>query len=108
MAAENENIPMAVDGDVGEEDYTADAAAEALEEAFEAGDFPTVAEMATTSTFLSDIYGTYALRIKYGTVPYRTVFNILMCVYRTVLYRTVRFDLAIWDLDKAQLYGSVF
>ena len=61
-----------------------------------------------TSTFLSDIYGTYALRIKYGTVAYRTVFNILMCVYRTVLYRTVRFDLAIWDLDKAQLYGSVF
>jgi hypothetical protein len=46
MAAENENIPMVVDGDVGEEDYTADAAAEALEEAFEAGDFPTVAEMA--------------------------------------------------------------
>jgi len=46
MAAENENIPMVVDGEVGEEDYIADVAAEALEEAFEAGDFPTVAEMA--------------------------------------------------------------
>ncbi len=59
-------------------------------------------------TLLSDIYGTYALRIKHCSVPYRTVFNILTCVYRTVLYRTVRFDLTIWDLDKAQLYGSVF
>ncbi len=46
MAAENENIPMVVDGYVGEEDFTADVAAEALEEAFDAGDFPTVAEMA--------------------------------------------------------------
>ncbi len=26
-----------------------------------------------TSSLLSDIYGTYALRIKYCTVPYRTV-----------------------------------
>ena len=60
------------------------------------------------STLLSDIYGTYALHIKYCTVPYRTVFNILICVYRTVLYRTVLLDLTIWDLDKAQLYGSVF
>jgi hypothetical protein len=47
MAAENENIPMVVDGEVGEEDFTADIAAEALEEAFDAGDFPTAAEMAT-------------------------------------------------------------
>jgi hypothetical protein len=47
MAVENENIPMVVDGEIGEEDFTADAAAEALEEAFDAGDFPTVAEMAT-------------------------------------------------------------
>ena len=40
MAAENENIPMVVDGEADEEDYTADAAAEALDEALDAGDFP--------------------------------------------------------------------
>ncbi len=61
-----------------------------------------------TSTLLSDIYGAYALCLKYCTVPYRTVVNILMCVYRSVPYRTVRFHLTIWDLDKAQLYGLVF
>jgi hypothetical protein len=43
MAAENENIPMAVDGEANEEDFTADAAAEAIDEAFDVGDFPTAA-----------------------------------------------------------------
>ncbi len=47
MAAENENVPMIVDGEADEEDFTADAAAEALDEAFDVGDFPTAAEMAT-------------------------------------------------------------
>ena len=42
MAVENENILMVVDGELGEEDFTADAAAEALEEAFEAGAAPKV------------------------------------------------------------------
>ena len=47
MAAENENIPMVVDGEADKEDFTANAAAEALDEAFDVGDFPTVAEMAS-------------------------------------------------------------
>ncbi len=38
---------MVVDGEVDEEDFTADVAAEALDDAFNAGDFPTAAEMAT-------------------------------------------------------------
>ena len=46
MAAENENVPMVVDGEAAEEDYTADATAEALNETMKEGDFPTVAEMA--------------------------------------------------------------
>ena len=46
MAAENEKIPRVVDGELGEEDYTADAAAEVLEEALDARDFPSSAEMA--------------------------------------------------------------
>jgi hypothetical protein len=54
---------------------------------------PTAPLSNVTSTLLSDIYGTYALRIKYCTVPYRTVFYILMRVYRTVLYRTVPYGL---------------
>ena len=53
MAAENENIPMVVDGEVDEEDFTADAAAEALDEAFDARDFPTAAEMATLRATVS-------------------------------------------------------
>ncbi len=47
MASENENVPMVVDGEAGEEDFTADDVAEALNEAVDVGDFPTAAEMAT-------------------------------------------------------------
>ena len=47
MAAENENIPMVVDGEANEEDFIADVVVEALDEAFVVGDFPTAAEMAT-------------------------------------------------------------
>ncbi len=46
MAAENENVPMVVDGEADEEYFTADAVAEALDEALDVGDFPTAAEMA--------------------------------------------------------------
>ena len=46
MAAENENVPMVVDGEVADEDYNVDATAEALNEALEEGDYPTAAEMA--------------------------------------------------------------
>ena len=46
MAAENENVPMVVDGEVVDEDYTADAIAEVLNEAFEEGNYSTAAEMA--------------------------------------------------------------
>jgi hypothetical protein len=59
MAAENENVPMVVDGEADEEDYNADAAAEALNEALDEGDFPTATEMAaleTTVTPRSDIH----------------------------------------------------
>ncbi len=45
MVAENKNVPMVVDGETAEEIYTADATAEALNEAVEEGDFPTAAEM---------------------------------------------------------------
>ncbi len=38
---------MVVDGEVDEEDLTADTATEALDGAFDAEDFPTAAEMAT-------------------------------------------------------------
>ena len=46
MAAENENIPMVVDGEAAEEDYTADATAEVMNGAMAEDDFPTAAEMA--------------------------------------------------------------
>jgi len=46
MAAENGNVPMIVDGEVAEEDYTVDATAEALNEVVEEGDFPIAAKMA--------------------------------------------------------------
>ena len=52
MAAKNENVPMLLDGEADEEDYTADAAAEAFEETLDAGDFPTAAEMATLRPLL--------------------------------------------------------
>ncbi len=47
MAVENENVPMVVDGEADEEDFTADVVAEALDEALDVGDFPTAAEMET-------------------------------------------------------------
>jgi len=50
MAAENENAPMVADGEADEEDYIVDAATEALNEALDEGDFPTVAEMAALET----------------------------------------------------------
>ncbi len=50
MAAENENVPMVVDGGAAEEDYTAGAADEALNEALDEGDFPTAAEMTALET----------------------------------------------------------
>ena len=46
MAAENENVPMVVDGDGADEDYIADVTTEALNEALEEGDYPSAAEMA--------------------------------------------------------------
>ena len=35
MAVVNENVPMVVDGEADKEDYTADAGAEALDEALD-------------------------------------------------------------------------
>ena len=46
MAVENENLPMVVDGEADEEDYTANVVVGALNEALDEGDFPTAAEMA--------------------------------------------------------------
>ena len=43
MAAENENVPIVVDGEADEEDYTVDVADEALNEALDEGDFPSAA-----------------------------------------------------------------
>jgi len=50
MAVNNENVPMVVDGEADEMDYTADVAAKALNEALDEGDFPTAAEMAALET----------------------------------------------------------
>jgi hypothetical protein len=50
MAAENENVPMLVDDEADEEDYTADVVVEALNEALDEGDFPTAAEMSPLET----------------------------------------------------------
>ena len=69
MAAENENVSMVVDGEADEEDF-ADAAVEALDGAFDVGDFPTVAEMATlratatphTAHLWSSVRVAYALK----------------------------------------------
>ena len=45
MAADNENVPMVVDGNDADEVYNADATVEALNEALEEGDYPSAAEM---------------------------------------------------------------
>ena len=53
MAAVNENVPMVVDGEADEEEYTSDAVAKALNEALDAGDFSTAAEMAAFETIVT-------------------------------------------------------
>ncbi len=53
MAAVNENVPMVVDDEADEDDYTADAVVEALNEVLDAGDYPTAAEITAFDTIVT-------------------------------------------------------